>query len=335
MPRSASSARERALDRAAEAGGATLRPLPADYNPVRTPNDAANRSDVIRMRPGGKTTGKGFGRRYVVTNVTALPDGWGYDLLLLRGKASDPVKSLGEASYTTTLPGAALRAEGRWIGDLHEGATGRISERPENLNTNKTADETAGKGSATMATVTRSKAKGKPAATKKAAAKPAAAESTRRSREDIDAIVPDIVEALQAGDTMTAVKERFGFSHGQPIRQALARNGYDSKGNALEDEEPITGSGKTLAKKVAAERAKGVAWYLLARRTDKSESELRTLLEENGYEATGRTYAAAAPKPKAEPVKGAAAGKTAGKPAAKKATTSAAKKAKAKAADPS
>jgi len=167
---------------------------------------------------------------------------------------------------------------------------------------------------------TKIKRSGKKVAAKKSATKAAKSTSTRRSTEDIDALVPDIVAALQSGAKMNEVKERFGFSHGQPIRQALARNGYDSKGNSLSVTK-ITGSGKALADKVAKRRESGDSWYLLAQATGKTETELRALLEEHGHAAlaSGRTYRPAAEKPKPAAKKVASSAKKGGRKVTRKA----------------
>lgn len=123
----------------------------------------------------------------------------------------------------------------------------------------------------------------------------AASSSTRRSAEDVDKLVPKFKSHLTGGGTMKALKAEYGFSSDVPIREALARAGFDSKGKKL-DVEPITGSGASLAKKVAKARRDGDAWYILALRTGKSESDLKALLGEHGHadEASGRSYKAAA-----------------------------------------
>lgn len=117
----------------------------------------------------------------------------------------------------------------------------------------------------------------------------------RRTAADIDKLVPQFKKHLTGGGTMKALKAEHGFSSDVPIREALARAGYDSKGKKLSLDE-ITGSGKKLATAVAKERRNGEAWYILALRTDKTEAELKKLLAEHGFndEASGRSYAKAA-----------------------------------------
>lgn len=134
--------------------------------------------------------------------------------------------------------------------------------------------------------------KGGTAAKKATPAK--ASNSTRRTAADIDKLVPKFKSHLTGGGTMKALKAEHGFSSDVPIREALARAGYDSKGKKLTIEE-ITGSGKKLATAVAKERRGGEAWYILALRTGKSESELKSLLAEHGFdeEASGRAYKSA------------------------------------------
>jgi hypothetical protein len=123
----------------------------------------------------------------------------------------------------------------------------------------------------------------------------AASSANRRSAADIDKLVPQFKKHLTGGGTMKALKAEHGFSSDVPIREALARAGFDSKGKKLSLEE-IPGSGKKLATAVAKARREGEAWYILALRTGKTEAELKTLLGEHGFgdEASGRKYAMAA-----------------------------------------
>lgn len=146
----------------------------------------------------------------------------------------------------------------------------------------------AKKGGATAAK------KGATAAKRTAAAK-STNNSNRRTAADIDKLVPQFKKHLTGGGTMKALKAEHGFSSDVPIREALARAGFDSKGKKL-NIEAITGGGASLAKKVAKARRDGDAWYILALRTGKTESELKALLSEHGHseEASGRSYAKAA-----------------------------------------
>lgn len=136
--------------------------------------------------------------------------------------------------------------------------------------------------------------KGGASAKKATAAKKSTSNSTRRTAADIDKLVPAFKKHLTGGGTMKALKAEHGFSSDVPIREALARAGFDSKGKAL-NVEKITGSGASLAKKVAKARRDGDAWYILALRTGKTESELKALLSEHGHteEASGRAYKSA------------------------------------------
>ena len=148
-----------------------------------------------------------------------------------------------------------------------------------------------------MATKTARKGNTKKGAAKKGGAKKQATatsngnggSSSRRSRDEVRALVPQFVKALQGGSTMKEVKQQFGFSGGQVIREALAAEGYDSKGNKL-SLESITDKGAKLTKRLVAERQAGVPWYILSTRTGKPESELRALVEEAGGPASGRVY---------------------------------------------
>jgi len=127
-------------------------------------------------------------------------------------------------------------------------------------------------------------AKGK-TATKTTAKAKAAPSNGRRTAADVDKLVPQFVKHLKAGGTMRALKEQFDFSDDGPIRQALARKGYDSKGQALE-----LPSITNTPKGVAAARKAGVAWYLIALVLDKSEAEVKAMAEKSGANTAGRVY---------------------------------------------
>lgn len=158
-----------------------------------------------------------------------------------------------------------------------------------------------------MAKVTRSKSK----ATASAKAKPKAAsktksESTRRTAADIDALVPEFVSMLQDGAKMQEVKAKFGFTNGQPIRAALRRAGFDSKGQKAELE-PIkmTGNAKSIAQRIMARREKGESWDSLIAACDAEITlpEIKKLCIDGGYKKSqveGRAYPEAKPKPKAK-----------------------------------
>jgi hypothetical protein len=177
-------------------------------------------------------------------------------------------------------------------------------------------------GSTSMAKVTRkggTAAKGKTAGKGKTAAKKEST-STRRSAEEVDALVDGFVEHLQGGGTMRDLKKEHGFSDDGPIRAALYRNGYDSKGNEHGEERGDIDASKVAGKKALLKlRQEGYAWFVLAYRADITETEAKKIIADQGG-PTGRVYR----EPKEKP---AAKGKTAGKGKGKGA--------KAKAADPS
>jgi hypothetical protein len=114
-----------------------------------------------------------------------------------------------------------------------------------------------------------------------------AAEPTRTRNEYAEMNVPAIVKRLKAGETMTVIREEYG--PGPKIRAALMEAGYNTKGEKVEVSE-IKGSGAALAKRVARQREAGIAWYALAIATGKTETALKDLLVEHGYEnlAEGR-----------------------------------------------
>lgn len=126
----------------------------------------------------------------------------------------------------------------------------------------------------------------KPAAAKsKATGAKATGSNGRRTAADVDKLVPAFVKHLKGGGTMRALKEEHGFSDDGPIRQALARKGYDSKGSklALPD---VTNTPKG----VAAARKAGHAWYIIALALGKTEAEVKAMAEKAGVSTSGRTY---------------------------------------------
>lgn len=139
---------------------------------------------------------------------------------------------------------------------------------------------------------------GKPAA--KSASKPAAkaapkstapkGESSRKTAEDLAALVPDIVKMRKGKKSWDEIQTKHGVN-AIVARKALAAAGFTSAGESKEVEK-ITGSGKTLATRIAKERRAGSAFYALAIATGKSETELKNLLAEHGFEdeASGRIY---------------------------------------------
>lgn len=113
---------------------------------------------------------------------------------------------------------------------------------------------------------------------------------TRRSAEDVDAMVEAFVEHLQGGGTMRDLKAEHGFSDDGPIRAALYRNGYDSKGNEHGVEADTIDAGKVAGKKALVKmRSEGAAWYALAYVAGISEAEAKAIVADAGGE-TGRVY---------------------------------------------
>ena len=129
------------------------------------------------------------------------------------------------------------------------------------------------------------KSSAKPAASKPKAAAASSNGRTRRTAEDVDKLVPEFVKHLKAGGTMRALKTEHGFSDDGPIRQALARKGYDSKGNKLE-----LPAVTNTPKGVAAARKAGHAWYIIALALGKTESEVKEMAEKGGADVSGRIH---------------------------------------------
>ena len=191
--------------------------------------------------------------------------------------------------------------------------TFQLTEKVNIINPEEPTGDSNSREGNTMPTVVKRSGAKKTTNAKKSTPKPAAAATTgrkpRRSAEEVDALVPAFVEHLTSGGTMRALKAEHGFSDDGPIRAALLRNGFDSKGNETEIA-AIKSTGAALTKRLLAERNKGTAWYQLALATGKPEAELRKLVADAGGE-TGRIY-----------IKGKKAAKPAStaKPAAKKTT---------------
>jgi hypothetical protein len=125
------------------------------------------------------------------------------------------------------------------------------------------------------------------AAAKAAAEKPAETKAsngkTRRSQEDIDKLVPQFVKHMKGGGKMRELKEQFGFSDDGPIRQAMARAGYDSKGGDL-----TLPAVPNTPKGVAKARADGHAWYIIGLALGKSEADVKAMAEKAGANTAGR-----------------------------------------------
>jgi hypothetical protein len=155
-----------------------------------------------------------------------------------------------------------------------------LREQEQNTNNNP-------KKEATMAKVTRSKSATKTAG--KATTTTAKSNgSTRRTAEDWDSIVNEIRAKRQAGETMQALKKEYGVSSDVPLREALARAGFNSKGDALEVEDISGLSGAKLKARLIKEREEGTAWYMLALMAKKSESDLREVVGDAAPSGGGR-----------------------------------------------
>lgn len=149
---------------------------------------------------------------------------------------------------------------------------------------------------ATMAKVTRSKSATKKAEETKTTTATAAKSngSARRTAEDWDGLVGEIRTARQGGETMQSLKKKYGVSSDVPMREALARAGFNSKGEALEYEDISGLSGAKLKARLVKEREEGTAWYMLALMTGKSEADLREVVGDAAPSGGGRKASAKA-----------------------------------------
>lgn len=109
---------------------------------------------------------------------------------------------------------------------------------------------------------------------------------THRSAEDWDALATEVLPELQAGRRISDFAERIG-TNSDALRTALARQGYDPRGEALEVKEITASRPSTLAKRVAQRRQDKAPWWLLIAETNKSYGELRALLQDHGYSYRG------------------------------------------------
>lgn len=156
------------------------------------------------------------------------------------------------------------------------------------------------KGSDDMAVkVKKSGAKKASSSTKKASSN-GGEKRARRTAEDVAALVPAFRKHLQGGGTMRELKAEHGFSDDGPIRAALYRAGFDSKGNPHEDEADSIDASKAAGKKeLVALRSDGAPWYQLAYLAGITEGEAKSIVTEAGG-PTGRVYTKSEKPAKAE-----------------------------------
>jgi hypothetical protein len=262
--------------------------------PKPTANLAAGPHDVIMIGH----------LRTVVRRVDWADGVWAVEHLYTVDKG----RALTQANPVIThyLPAAAPSPIGRWSGDLEPGSPGAVETldpsdgSATSTSSTKGAESATNQREATMATATKKSAAKRTvvrrsgakstAAKSNAAAKPAATKETsnRRSQADIDTMVPQFLEAVKSGSTMRAIKQQFGFSDDGPIRAALYRAGYDSKGAEHgEQEGSVNSKNKTgVQKLVKLRNEEGAAWYRLAYLSGLGEAEVKKLVAENGGSVT-------------------------------------------------
>jgi hypothetical protein len=108
--------------------------------------------------------------------------------------------------------------------------------------------------------------------------------------EKINASVAKIAKALREGATMKSQKAEYGVSDDGPIRAALYRGGFDSKGAKHGVEAGSIDATKAAGKKLVVKlRAEGAPWYALAFQTGLTEGDIKKIVAEAGG-ATGRVY---------------------------------------------
>lgn len=109
---------------------------------------------------------------------------------------------------------------------------------------------------------------------------------THRSPAEWDALATELLPQIQSGERISNLSDRIG-SNGDALRTALARQGYDPRGNPLEVHELTAARPSTLAKRVARRRQEKAPWWLLVVETGKSYGELISLLSDHGYTRKG------------------------------------------------
>jgi hypothetical protein len=173
----------------------------------------------------------------------------------------------------------------------------RSVRRDDNLPTTTNAPQ-GQKESSTMAASTRrvvrgSGSKGGTAAKKGSGSKPAAKKVTGRTGavEKINASVAKIAKALREGATMKSQKAEYGVTDDGPIRAALYRAGFNSKGAKHGEEKGSIKPGTAAGKKqlVKLRKDEGAAWFRLAYLADLTESEVKKVVADAGG-PVGRVY---------------------------------------------
>lgn len=109
---------------------------------------------------------------------------------------------------------------------------------------------------------------------------------THRSAADWDALATEILPELQQGRRISDFADRIG-TNADALRTALARQGFDPRGEALDVKEITASRPSTLAKRVAARRQEKAPWWLLIAETKKSYGELIALLRDHGFTVKG------------------------------------------------
>lgn len=271
---------------------------------------------IDASRPSGVT---GATVRYKDKELQSLPDGgmrWhpARNLELVRRRGG----LIGLPTGATPSRGAVLQAKSADLqgedlslqteakpATISRGAKRRRkSTQSTTRRTSKMATATRGRKRASSTkdeetTTTTKRSRGKATKAKEEAAPAKKNGNDRRTHEDILDLVPEIVEHLRNGVTMTEIRlggdiVGDGYGNGPTIRRALAEKGYNTKGEKVEVEDLSDLKGVKLAKAVAELREQGKAWYYLELATDMAQADLQELLVENGYEhlAEGRVSVA-------------------------------------------
>lgn len=108
----------------------------------------------------------------------------------------------------------------------------------------------------------------------------------RRSQEDWEALAREKLPELQAGRRISHMTDEIG-TNDEAFRVALARIGFDPRGNPLKLHKITASRESTFAKRVAARRAEKAPWWLIMAETDRSYAELNQLLRDHGFAENG------------------------------------------------
>lgn len=110
---------------------------------------------------------------------------------------------------------------------------------------------------------------------------------TRRSDEDWVELARELLPEVRERGGLAGLEDRIGTNR-DAFKIALAKLGFDPKGNPM-TVEPISGSREsTIAKRVAEARREKEPWWKISYRSELSYNQLIELLAKHGYGTDGQ-----------------------------------------------